>query len=65
MSASIDLEGEDVYGREGELDALILTRCRMTSNSASFRIEASLEVLEDSRQIFFQKWDEEIPRDGV
>ena len=65
LSASIYLEGEDVYGREGELDALILTRCRMTSNSASFRIEASLEVLEDSRQIFFREWDEEIPRDGV
>ena len=65
LSARIDLEGEDVYGREGKLDALILTRCRMTSNSARFRIEASLEVLEDSRQIFFQRWDEEIPRDGV
>ena len=65
QSASIELEGEDVYGRTGELDVRIRTWMRMTSNAASFHVHARLEADEDGRPVFSRTWREAIPRNGV
>ena len=65
LSASVALEGEDVYGRAGELDIRIRTWMRMTSDDANFRVHARLEADEDGRCVFAGTWLEAIPRDGV
>ena len=65
LSASVELEGEDVYGRAGELDIRIRTWMRMTSDAASFHVHARLEADEDGRCVFSRTWREAIPRDGV
>ena len=65
LSASVALEGEDVYGRAGELDIRIRIWMRMTSDDAKFRVHARLEADEDGRCVFARTWLEAIPRDGV
>ena len=65
LSASVELEGEDTYGRAGELDIRIRTSMRMTSDAASFHVQARLEADEDGRHVFSRTWREAIPRDGV
>ena len=65
LSASVELEGEDTYGRTNELDIRIHTRMRMTSDATSFHVHAHLEADEDSRRVFSRTWHETIPRDGV
>ena len=65
LSASVELEGEEVYGRAGELDVRIRTWMRMTSDAASFHVHARLEADEDGRCVFSRTWIEAIPRDGV
>ena len=65
LSASVELEGEDVYGRAGELDIRIRTWMRMTSDAARFHVHARLEADEDGRCVFSRTWLEAIPRDGV
>ena len=64
-SAGVELEGEDTWGRDGELDVRIRTWMRMTSDEASFHIHARLEADEDGRCVFSRTWLEAIPRDGV
>ena len=63
--ASVELEGEDVYGRAGEFDVRIRTWMRMTSDAESFHVHARLEADEDGRPVFSRTWREAIPRDGV
>ena len=65
LSASAELDGEEVYGRAGELDIRIRTRLRMTSDATSFHVHARLEADEDGRCVFSRTWLEAIPRDGV
>ncbi len=65
LSASVELDGEEVYGRAGELDIRIRTWMRMTSDGASFHVHARLEADEDGRCVFSRTWLEAIPRDGV
>ena len=65
LSVSVELEGEDTYGRDGDLDIRIRTRMRMTSDAASFHVHARLEADEDGRSVFSRTWRETIPRDGV
>ena len=65
LSASLDLEGEDVFGREGELDVHIATRCRITSDRTDFHVEAELDATENGNLVFSRRWKESIPRDGV
>ena len=65
LSASVELEGEDVYGRAGGLDIRIRTWMRMTSDAARFHVHARLEADEDGRCVFSRTWLEAIPRDGV
>ena len=65
LSASVELAGEEVYGREGELDVEIRTRMRMTSDQTHFHVHARLEADEDGRCVFSRAWLEAIPRDGV
>ena len=64
-SASVALEGEDAWGREGELDIRVRTWMRMTSDETSFHVRARLEADEDGRCVFSRTWLESIPRDGV
>ena len=65
QSASVELEGEDVYGRAGDLDIRIRTWMRMTSDATSFHVHARLEADEDGRRVFSRTWRESIPRDAV
>ena len=65
LSASVELDGEEVYGRGGELDIRVRTRTRMTSDAANFHVHARLEADEDGRCVFSRTWLEAIPRDGV
>lgn len=65
LSASVELEGEDTYGRDGELDIRVRTWTRMTSDETSFHVHARLEADEDGRCVFSRTWLETIPRDGV
>lgn len=65
LSASLELEGEDIYGREGELAVRIRTWVGMLSDESSFHIHARLEAEEDGRCVFSRTWLEAIPRDGV
>ena len=65
QSASVELDGEDEYGRAGELDIRIRTWMRMTSDEASFHVHARLEADEDGRSVFSRTWLKAIPRDGV
>ena len=60
QSASIELEGEDVYGRTGELDIRIRTWMRMTSDAASFHVHARLEA--DERRSPATAPDRPVPR---
>ena len=64
-SASADLAGEEVYGREGEIDIRIRTWMRMTLDESCFHLHARLEADEDGRCVFSRTWLEAIPRDGV
>ena len=65
LSASVELTGEDVYGREDELEIRIRTWMRMTSDEECFHVRARLEAEEDGRCVFSRTWREAIPRDGV
>ena len=64
LSASLQLSGEDRYGREG-LDIRIRTRLEMTSDERDFRVHAHLDVYENGRCVFSRAWLEDIARDGV
>ena len=64
-SASADLAGDEVYGREGEIDIRIRTWMRMTLDESCFHLHARLEADEDGRCVFSRTWLEAIPRDGV
>ena len=65
LTASVELEGEDVYVRAGELDIQIRTRMRMTSDATSFHVHAHLEADEDGHRVFSRTWHETVPRDGT
>ena len=65
QSASVELEGNDTYGREGDLDIRIRTWMRMTSDATSFHVHARLEADEDEHCVFSRTWRETIPRDGA
>ena len=65
LSASVELDGEDEYGRADELDIRIRTWMRMTADAARFHVHARLEADEDGRCVFSRTWIEAIPRDGV
>ena len=64
-SASVELEGEDTWGRDGELEVRVRTWLRMKCDRASFHVHARLEAQEDGRCVFSRTWREAIPRDGV
>ena len=65
LTASVELEGEDTYGRERAPDIRIRTRMRMTSDATSFHVHTRLEADEDGRPVFSRTWRETIPRDGA
>jgi predicted acyl esterase len=62
-SACVDLTATETYGREGQLDARIEARQKMTCDETHFFIEASLEVFDGDEQVCFREWHERIARD--
>jgi uncharacterized protein len=64
-SACVDLSATQTYGRQGQLDARIEARQRMTCDETHFIIEASLDVTDGGKQVYARHWKERIPRDGV
>jgi hypothetical protein len=64
-SACVDLGATETYGREGQLDARISARHKMTCDETHFVIEATLDVYDGSKQIFSRQWNKRIARDGI
>ena len=64
-SACVDLSATETYGREGQLDARIEARQKMTCDETHFIIEASLEVSDGGKPVHSRVWNARIPRDGI
>ena len=64
-SACVDLGATETYGREGQLDARIEARQKMTCDETHFVIEATLDVYDGSKQIYSRQWNKRIARDGI
>jgi putative CocE/NonD family hydrolase len=62
-SACVDLTAIETYSREGQLDARIEARQKMTCDETHFFIEASLDVYDGGDQIHSRQWQESIARD--
>jgi putative CocE/NonD family hydrolase len=64
-SACVDLSATERYGREGQLDARIEARQKMTCDETHFVIEAEVDVFDGETQVFSRRWNRRIPRDHV
>lgn len=64
-SACVDLKATETYGREGQLDARIEARQRMTCDETYFVIEAKLDVFDGEKQVHSRQWNKRIARDCV
>jgi uncharacterized protein len=64
-SACVDLAATEKYGREGQLDARIEARQKMTCDESHFIIEAELEVFDGDTQVYSRQWNKRIARDGI
>ena len=64
-SACVDLSATEAYGRDGQLDARIEARQKMTCDETHFIIEAALEVFDGDTQVHSRQWEKRIARDGV
>ena len=64
-SACVDLSATDFYGREGQLDARIEARQKMTCDETHFTIEASLDVFDGDTPVHSRQWSKRIARDGI
>ena len=64
-SACVDLAATETYGREGQLDARIVARQKMTCDETHFLIEAELDVFDGEQQLYSRQWNKRIARDGV
>lgn len=64
-SACVDLTATDFYGREGQLDARIEARQKMTCDETYFMIEASIDVFDGDTPVHSRQWSKRIARDGI
>ena len=64
-SACVDLTATQTYGRNGQLDARIEARQKMTCDETHFNIEAEIEVFDGEKQVFSRQWSKRIARDGI
>ena len=64
-SACVDLAATETYGREGQLNARIVARQKMSCDTTHFIIEASLDVFDGQQQVHSRQWNKRIARDGV
>lgn len=64
-SACVDLAATETYGRQGQLDARIEARQKMTCDETHFIIEANLDVYDGDEHLFSRRWDKRIARDGI
>ena len=64
-SACVDLAATKTYGREGQLDARIEARQKMTCDESHFIIEASLDVFDGEKPLYSRQWNKRIARDGI
>ena len=64
-SACVDLTATETYGREGQLDARIEARQKMTCDETHFIIEAKLDVFDGEKQLHSRQWNKRIARDCV
>jgi len=64
-SACVDLAATETYGREGQLDARIEARQKMTCDETHFLIEASIDVFDGEQPMYSRQWTRRIARDGI
>ncbi len=64
-SACVDLTATETYGREGQLDARIEARQKMSCDKTHFFIEAWLDVFDGEQQVYSRHWEKRIARDGI
>ena len=64
-SACVDLSATETYGREGQLDARIEARQKMTCDETHFIIEAKLDVFDGDERAYSRQWNKRIARDGI
>jgi putative CocE/NonD family hydrolase len=64
-SACVDLAATETYGREGQLDARIEARQKMTCDASHFIIEAEIQVFDGKEQVHSRQWSKRIARDGI
>jgi len=64
-SACVDLTATETYGREGQLDARIEARQKMSCDKTHFFIEVWLNVFDGEQQVYSQHWEKRIARDGI
>jgi predicted acyl esterase len=64
-SACVELQATETYGREGQLQARIEARQKMTCDETHFFIDASLDVFDGEEQVYSRLWNKRIARDGI
>ncbi len=64
-SACVDLSATETYGREGQLEARIEARQKMTCDETHFIIEAALDVFDGDKQLYSRQWNKRIARDCI
>ncbi|MEE8077914.1 MAG: CocE/NonD family hydrolase C-terminal non-catalytic domain-containing protein, partial [Pseudomonadales bacterium] len=64
-TACVDLTATETYGRDGQLDARIEARQKMTCDETHFIIEAKLDVFDGGKQFYSRQWNKRIARDGI
>jgi len=64
-SACVDLTATETYGRDGQLDARIEARQKMTCDETHFVIEANLDVFDGDEQVCSRQWNKRIARDAI
>lgn len=63
LSATGEVVHDAIY-RRGDWQTRVITRTRLSSDAASFRVEAELEAFEGETRVHAASWDERVPRDG-
>jgi len=64
-SACVDLSATEYYGREGQLNARIEARQKMTCDETHFIIDASIDVFDGDERVHSRQWKRRIARDGI
>lgn len=64
-TACVDLSATETYGRDGQLDARIEARQKMSCDETHFLIEAKLDVFDGDDQLYSRHWNKRIARDLV